>query len=621
MADDTSFSAVDKSWSYEAYFDIFQETSSGDFGIQPVPAIGVDKAPMFRCHTYVLQMTPGFIGKVRQKGKMLQRIVDNTELCPAKDYFKQMAYTGLMDSVEFASFARPLEDSCLTGAVSGFLKDHEDPMRPGFTTARMLSGTYGAVRRRDPYLLSERYEVSCDCEVLAEILRFCYQGHSAFLSVVPTTDVERQILKDKMLKLCFTAELFSVDELFEQVLEWFGKKCFSICGEKNFADAFFHLQHFESQCTEEHSRLRLRETISGDMLARRSQFRTITRDHRWQSLPVEFVEDTLKYDGMPIASEMEVLNLIERWNADAQKPKEMLMRLLKCFRPDVETRELLLNWLTGQGWLDPSGQPTLFSKELEAVLKMLDPKHIHKTKPRHNLHGAELKEAAAQAEKDAARDAQQAANDVHGAAGAVAIPGKKKPPPPPEEGEACFVHYRGMEPVSKGFVFSLGSQQRLVQTQPIRRPGIQRLRVVLCKPDRELWDPEHEVFVGISYGPGKYFGYLCSATAFSGIFSVRALASAAPAPNAPVHLTGSGNKVEFDCAIEVQLTRVNMVVTCKLSIISRNETLTEELFQVSNHTLKEGDGLRYQVVATGVEDQEVDVQLGWVSGGDNSKDH
>jgi len=176
-----------------------------------------------------------------------------------------------------------------------------------------------------------------------------------------------------------------------------------------------------------------------------------------------------------------------------------------------------------------------------------------------------------------------------------------------------------MQAVSKGFSFSLGSQQRLVQSNAIRRPGIQRLRVVLSNPRAVLWDTEHEVFVGISYGTGKYFGYLCSATPFSGIFMVRALASAAPSPNAPVHLTGSGNKVEFDCAIEVQLTRVNGVVMNKLSIISRNETLTEELFQVSSHTLKDGDGLRYQVVATGVEDQEVDVNLGWVSGGDNNE--
>merc|ERR1719199_938963 len=141
------------------------------------------------------------------------------------------------------------------------------------------------------------------------------------------------------------------------------------------------------------------------------------------------------------------------------------------------------------------------------------------------------------------------------ARGTGSRPPSKASVKPPDSGEveAVFVHYRGMAPVSRGFSFSLGSQQRLVQTQAIRTPGIQRLRVVLSNPRLVLWDPEHEVFVGISYGDGRYFGYLCSATAFSGIFSVRALASAAPAPNAPVHLTGSGNKVEFDVEVDVQL--------------------------------------------------------------------
>jgi hypothetical protein len=322
---------------------------------------------------------------------------------------------------------------------------------------------------------------------------------------------------------------------------------------------------------------------------------------------------------------MEVLNLIERWNAAADKPKEMIVQLLACFRPDAETRTHLQAWLTGQGWLDGAGNPTLPTQELEAVLKLLDPKVAVRRKPRHNLSEKEAAEAAEQAELDAQADAQRNATDARGAGGGtLAIPAspKKKKKAPVAEGEAAFIHYRGMSPVSQGFSFSLGSQQRLVQSQPIRRPGIQRLRVVLSNPRVVLWDTEHEVFVGISYGKGKYFGYLCSATPFSGIFMVRALASAAPSPNAPVHLTGSGNKVEFDCAIEVQLTRVNGVVMNKLSIISRNETLTEELFQVSHNTLKEGDGLRYQVVATGTEDKEVDINLGWVSGGDNSeKEH
>lgn len=617
--------AGDQANAHEAYFDIFQETSSGDFGIQPTVPDGVERGPLFRCHTYILQMTPGFIGKVRQFGRSLPRAVDNTKLCPAKEYFNVMGYTGLHEDVEFCSFARPLEYSAMASSKFGI--QHADPIAPGFTTAMALplSGTTGAYRRRDPYFLSERYEVDCDCEVLAEILRFCYQGHSAFLYLRPRTDTEKEVLKDKMLRLCFKAELFSVDLLFEQVLEWFDNHCFKMVGERNFANAFFHLQHFEGQCTEVHSRRRLLETVTGDMLATRPQFRCITRDSRWASLPVDFVESTLKFDGMPIASEIEVLNLIERWNAAADKPKEMVIKLLGCFRPDAESAEHLRGWLSGQGWLGANGEPAKPVKdmpELLAVMKLLDPKNFTRMKPRHNLNAKEAEEAECQALLDQASDAQAAAGDARGAAGGAAaakMPKEIKKSGGDEGVEAAFVHYRGLAPVSRGFSFSLGSQQRLVQTQAIRTPGIQRLRVVLCNPRLTLWDPEHEVFVGISYGDGRFFGYLCSATAFSGIFSVRALASGAPAPNAPVHLTGSGNKVEFDCAIEVQLTRVNMVVTCKLSIISRNETLTEDLFQVSQHTLKEADGLRYQVVATGLEDQEVDVQLGWVSGGDGAE--
>lgn len=154
-----------------------------------------------------------------------------------------------------------------------------------------------------------------------------------------------------------------------------------------------------------------------------------------------------------------------------------------------------------------------------------------------------------------------------------------------------------------------------MQMDAIRTSGIQRYRMVLSNPRKHLWDPEHEVFTGVSYGEGKYFGYLMSASAFSGIFAARALASAAPAPNAPVHLTGSGNKVEFDLALEVQIQRANLVVTCKLSVIFANVTLTEELFQVSYETLVNGPGLRFQVVATGLGNEVVDVQLAWVSGG------
>jgi len=411
-----------------------------------------------------------------------------------------------------------------------------------------------------------------------------------------------------MLRLCIKSETFSLDELYEKVLKWFGFASYQVVGERNFADAFFHLQHFELQCTEQHSRDILVQTVTSDMLSTREQFRSITRDPRWASLPVEFVEGTLRYDLMPISSEMEVLNLIERWNKNADKPKADLIRLLGCFRPDNETREHLAQWLSGMGWLRQGGEAIeddalkASMPELAAVRALLDGSACGKKKPRRNLSGeaaqAALKELQEEKEHEEGSE-QEGVSHLE---------------------EGAFIHYRGPWEVARGFSFTLSSNQRLVQAEPIRHAGIQRLRVVLSNPKDDLWDPNHEVFVGISYGKRRCFGYLCSATAFSGIFSVRALAlGTVPEPSAAVHLTGSGSKVEFDCAIEVQLTRVNHVVTCKLSIIARNETLTEEHFQVSNQTLKHEDGLRYQVAASGLRGMEVvDVHLGWASGGDSA---
>jgi len=96
---------------------------------------------------------------------------------------------------------------------------------------------------------------------------------------------------------------------------------------------------------------------------------------------------------------------------------------------------------------------------------------------------------------------------------------------------------------------------------------------------------------------------------------VKAFASAAPKPNQPVHLTGSGSKMEFDLALEVQYQRVNLSVTCKLSVIFGLKILTQEYFQLSAKTLRDGPGLRFQVVATGLGEESVDVQLGWTGGG------
>lgn len=557
------------------YREIYQETSSGDFGIQ------VAGGPLLRCHSYILEKSGGFLGKVRQFGKVLPREVDPLEYPDAKEYFKEHGYFHLLADLKAMQFSKPMDRSAMQSPQKRAQGIPDDPNKPGYSTAHFIGGTTTAMKRPDPFFLAERYKVECDCERMAELLRFVYQGVMTFFEEDPVTERQREKLTHNMLHMCFDAEKYSVDRLYEKLLHWFGNEAYTLVGERCFADAFYHLQHFEVSITEEFSRQMLIKCVTGDMLASREQFRAVTRDPRWGSLPVDLVEDTLNYDGMPIASETEVLSLIERWNANADKKKEHIVRLLCCFRPDPETRQTFLSWLVNMGWLTADGTvPDM--PELLGLRKILSASSSSGKRPRNNVASNPYGEG----------------DDGAG-----------------ESTDLTFLHYKGQVAVARGCSFSIGAQQRLLQAEPIRSPGIQRMRVVLSNPRRVLWDPEHEVFVGLSYGEGKYFGYLCSSTTFSGIFSVRALASAAPAPNTPAHLTGSGNKVEFDLALEVQIQRANMVVVCKLSVIFANLTVTEEKFQISHETLAKGAGLGFTVVATGLGDEEVDVQLAWVGGG------
>lgn len=567
---------------FAPYFrEIFQETSNGDFGLL------VKNGPLFRVHSHILNASGGFMGKVRQFGKMVSRTMDADKMPRPKDYFKQHGLDRLLADLKSIQFSQPVAAFGATGADG---KKLADPLKPGFTTAHFIGGATGSVTRCDPFFLAECYEIPCDCERMVELLRFVYRGDMAFFHDAPINDKDRKLLTSKMLHMCFDAEMYSVDNLYQELLKWFGSKAFSIIGQTNFADAFYHLQHFELNCTEEHARRSLLKTITGPMLESREQFRAVTRDTRWGSLPVEFVQESLSYDQMPIASETEVLNLIERWNAKADKDKEHIVRLLGCFRPDQETMGTLLSWLRSNGWI------TQDNKVVDAA----------------GLGGLAKVVAGTASGKGNFGKPKPPRKNVNST---VALKDNSEPDPLAEQADATFVQYEGTNAIKQGCSFTLAAQQRLLQGDVMRHAGISRLRVGLYSPGGPNWNPDHEVFVGLSYGEGKYFGYLCSVTGFDGIFSVRALTSASPEPSSPVHITGSGNKVEFDLSLEVQLQRVNMVVTCKLGVIFNGTTTTEELFQVSYATLTTGPGLRYQVVATGLEKKVIEVQLAWVGGG------
>merc|ERR1719335_1616823 len=122
-------------------------------------------------------------------------------------------------------------------------------------------------------------------------------------------------------------------------------------------------------------------------------------------------------------------------------------------------------------------------------------------------------------------------------------------------------------------------------------------------------------------GTRRYFGFLVKLTDFQSIYSFQVWSSAAPLPLDPKHLTGAGNKVEFDLLLGVEMAQYNGVVPCSLRVLHNSTTVTVANFEVSEDVLTdEGPGLKYMVTAAGFgEHEELEALLAWVGGGDAMK--
>lgn len=76
---------------------------------------------------------------------------------------------------------------------------------------------------------------------------------------------------------------------------------------------------------------KLKEQLMLALRIRRNLF-AVTQDERWQDLPIDFVEEILSQDDLPISSEAEVLTLIGHWVGGRQVHKQEMARLLGTFR-------------------------------------------------------------------------------------------------------------------------------------------------------------------------------------------------------------------------------------------------------------------------------------------------
>ena len=104
--------------------------------------------------------------------------------------------------------------------------------------------------------------------------------------------------------------------------------------------------------------------------------------------------------------------------------------------------------------------------------------------------------------------------------------------------------------------------ENMLQQNPLKEPGHLRLRLLLTQKIETVWNRDHEVFVGILFGKNYFFGYLCGASPFLGVYSLRCCSSGACQAERPTFITGSGTRLEFDFDFKISMERMNGIVNC-----------------------------------------------------------
>jgi hypothetical protein len=398
-----------------------------------------------------------------------------------------------------------------------------------------------------------------------ELMRYAYKGYIAYPSMEAADDNSRRLKCKNMRDMLYLGARFAVDSLFDDCVDWFKFPCYQECGRAPFLEVFFQLEHYVASVAEPTMHAQLYDALM-EMLSARGQFDVVTQDPRWASLHVDFVEAVLTDDRLAIASEAEVLQLIDYWNASADKPKNLLVRLLGAFRPDAESIA------------------KLSSGPVSAVLQTL----LEKAAPPRGGGG-----------KKKILDSTVEEPEDQRLFGLL------------ENGVTKEIGYSFM--VRKGLV--------VMQQHPIKEVGTRRIRVTLSQPNLPLWSKSHEFFCGIAFGANKYFGFLVRLTDFESIYSFQVWSSASPLPLNPKHLTGAGNKVEFDILLGVEMPQYNNVVPCTLRVLHNSCTVTVAHFEVSADILDDhGAGLKFMIVGAGFgEYEEIECMLAWVGGGDALK--
>jgi len=145
-------------------------------------------------------------------------------------------------------------------------------------------------------------------EEFVEILRYIYTGQ---------IDVNIANVQG----LLALADKYCIDEVLDL--------CLKFVQDKFDAETFFSFYNFTALKTSFGEKLK--EQLMTALRQRRNLV-AVSEDERWSELPVDFVEELLSLDDLPITSEAEVLRLIAHWAGRDGLKKPSVLRLLGTFR-------------------------------------------------------------------------------------------------------------------------------------------------------------------------------------------------------------------------------------------------------------------------------------------------
>merc|ERR1719247_89803 len=423
-------------------------------------------------------------------------------------------------------------------------------------------------------------------EDVVEIIRFIYTGHI-------------EIKDANVGSLLTLADKYCIDEVLELCLKYL---------QNSFdTDAFFSFYNIATLNSAFQERLK--EQLMGALKQRRNLC-SVTEDERWRDLPVEYVEEILSMDDLPISSETEVLTLISHWGSGGSKEPSDITRLMACFRrceslqtpiSEIESMMQAMGYdlfsprtpRTGSALWDPplvihryeaagnvSTAPLSAEKKesnMGEICHQLGPKDYLQQEPGWMHPGVHRCHVTLKCISWFHRERRLLRSSRSMEAGAIKsrvfessvakAPGHERSPSPPPKFSVR------MPPIEAFETFDPSQMPDILESDRVLGGGVRRNISSQDKIDHELVD--HQIICCVVSGQQRH-GVRFSQRDPNAIYYAEDLSG-----KRGMHIGGTTSSITFDLELVIGEASKNGISRCRFAVLRENHTLLEEWFDVS----------------------------------------